>query len=73
MERQFFSGNTLEQAVMAAARHFGLEPEQVAYTPRDKKHGFLSIRRRVVIEVDPSAPEKAAVPEEEVVETVEPR
>ena len=50
MERQFFSGNTIEQALMAAAR--------VAYTLRDKKHGFLNIRRRVVIEVDPEAPEK---------------
>jgi spoIIIJ-associated protein len=59
MERQFFSGNTIEQAVMAAARHFGIEPERVAYTLRDKKHGFLKVRRRVVIEVDPSAPEKS--------------
>lgn len=58
MERQFFSGNTIEQAVMAAARHYGLDPSRVAYKVRDKKHGFLNIRRRVVIEVDPSAPGK---------------
>ncbi len=58
MERQFFSGNTLEQAVLAAARHHGLDPERVAYKTRDKKHGFLNIRRRVVIEVDPAAPER---------------
>ena len=58
MERQFFSGNTLEQAVLAAARHYDLDPERVAYKLRDKKHGFLNIRRRVVIEVDPSAPEQ---------------
>lgn len=65
MERQFFSGNTIEQAVMAAARHYGLDPDRVAYSLRDKKHGFLNIRRRVVIEVDPSAPEKPeARPEE---------
>lgn len=57
MERQFFSGNTVEQAVLAAARHYGLEPERIAYKLRDKKHGFLNIRRRVVIEVDPAAPE----------------
>ncbi len=57
MERQFFSGNTVEQAVLAAARHYSLDPERVAYTLRDKKHGFLNIRRRVVIEVDPEAPE----------------
>ncbi len=66
MERQFFSGNTIEQAVMAAARHYGLEPERVAYKTRDKKHGFLNIRRRVVIEVDPEAPEKPEVPADAV-------
>ncbi len=58
MERQFFSGNTLEQAVLAAARHYGLDPDRVAYKLRDKKHGFLNIRRNVVIEVDPAAPEQ---------------
>ncbi len=57
MERQFFSGNTLEQAILAAARHYGLDPSRVAYSLRDKKHGFVNIRRRVVIEVDPEAPE----------------
>ncbi len=61
MERTFFSGNTLEQAVLAAARHHGLDPERVAYTLRDKKHGFVNIRRRVVIEVDPAAPERDQV------------
>ncbi len=59
MERQFFSGNTLEQAVLAAARHHDLEPDRVAYKLRDKKHGFLNIRRRVVIEVDPAVPERS--------------
>ena len=58
MERQFFSGNSVEQAILAAARHHGLEPSRVAYRVRDKKHGFLNIRRRVVIEVDPAAPEQ---------------
>ena len=57
MSRQFFSGNSVEQAVMAAARHYGIEPERIAYSTRDKKHGFLNIRRRVVIEVDPEKPE----------------
>lgn len=61
MGRQFFSGNTLEQALMVAARHYGIEPERVSYTLRDKKHGFVNIRRRVVIEVDPLAPEKRFV------------
>ncbi len=58
MERQFFSGNTLEQAVLAAGRHYDLDPERVAYKLRDKKHGFLNIRRRFVIEVDPASPER---------------
>lgn len=58
--RQFFSGNTLEQAILAAARHHGLDPEQVAYSQRDKKHGFLNIRRRFVIDVDPEAPRREA-------------
>jgi predicted RNA-binding protein Jag len=57
MQRQFFSGNSLDQAVMAAARQFQLEPDQLAYKVRDKKHGFLNARRKVVIEVDPQAPQ----------------
>ena len=61
MARQFFSGNTLDQALLAAARHYGLEPDRVAYSLRDKKHGFLNNRRKVVIEVDPSAPELEAI------------
>lgn len=59
MQRQFFSGNSLDQAVMAAARQFQIEPEQLAYRVRDKKTGFLSGRRKVVIEVDPSEPRLA--------------
>lgn len=60
MERRFFSGNTLEQAVLAAARFYKLEPQSVAYGLREKKHGFVNTRRRIVIEVDPLAPEKSA-------------
>ncbi len=56
MQRQFFSGNTVDQAVMTAARHFGTEPERLSYKVRDKKHGFLNARRRIVIEVDPETP-----------------
>ncbi|MCP4589730.1 MAG: hypothetical protein GY842_03205 [bacterium] len=58
--KQFFTGNSLEQAVLAAARRFHIEPERVAYSVRDKKHGFLKIRRRIVIEVDPESPERPA-------------
>ena len=57
MQRQFFSGNSIEQAVLAAARHYKIEPERLAYTVRDKKHGFVNIRKRVVIVVDPEQPE----------------
>lgn len=56
MKRQFFTGNTLEQAVLAAARQIGVEPERVAFKQREKKHGFLKVRRRVVIEVDMESP-----------------
>ena len=68
MERQFFSGNTLEQAVLAAARYYELDPDSVAYKVREKKHGFVNVRRRVVIEVDPSAPERTGRPEPQVPE-----
>lgn len=63
MQRQFFSGNSVDQAVMTAARHFGVEPEKLAYKVRDKKTGFLNARRRVVIEVDP---EKLLLTDEEI-------
>ena len=60
MSRKFFSGNSIDQAIMAAARHYKLEPDQIAYSVRDKKTGFLNARRGVVIEVDPAAPERSA-------------
>lgn len=60
MARRFFSGRTLEQAVLAAARHHAIEPEQVAYTQREKKHGFLNVRRAIVVEVDPGSPTRPA-------------
>ncbi len=59
MNRKFFSGSTLEQALISAASHFGIAPERVAYKEREKKHGFLKARRRVVIEVDADAPERS--------------
>lgn len=55
----FFSGTRLNQAVLAAARHFRLDPDQIAYSERTKTSGFLS-SPRVVIEVDPAAPKRAA-------------
>lgn len=65
--RKFFSGNTLQQAILSAAAHYDIDPEQVAYRQVEKRHGFLKTRRRVLISVDPQAPtapaEAAASPE----------
>lgn len=73
--RRFFSGDTLEQAVMQAARHFQIDPDDLAYRKVEKRHGFLKVRRGVVIDVDPDNPRRAAraeivapgIPEEAVV------
>lgn len=54
--RRFFAGNTLPQALMAAARYHGLSPEELAYKLRDKRHGFVTRVRRFIVEVDPAAP-----------------
>lgn len=65
-KREYFSGETLEQAVMTAARHYGMEPEEVDYEAVEKRHGFLRVRRRVVIQVDPARPQRLArEPQEE--------
>lgn len=55
--RRFFSGVTLERAVLEAAGHFGVDPGALRYELVDKQHGFTH-RRRVVIRVDPNAPAK---------------
>jgi len=57
--RKYFSGNTLEIALMQAARHHGLQPEEVAHRKLEKRHGFLKARKGVVIEVDPDSPRVA--------------
>lgn len=59
-ERKFFSGSTLEQALIQAASHFGVGPDEIAYTQLEKKHGFLRKRRGVIIQVDPESPTRAA-------------
>jgi spoIIIJ-associated protein len=67
-ERRFFSGNTLQQAIVAAAAHFGIEPGEVAFHKVEKRHGFLKVQRRAVIEVDPQRPRRApgaGAPEED--------
>ena len=56
MTRKFFSGNNLEQVVMMAARHYGIEPDELAYREIEKRHGFLRTRKAVMIAVDPESP-----------------
>jgi predicted RNA-binding protein Jag len=60
-KRRFFSGDSLQQALVQAANHFHLQPEEIAFHPVEKRHGFVKVRRKVVIEVNPDAPRKAAV------------
>jgi len=59
-KRRFFSGDTLQQALVQAANHYHLQPEEIAYHQIDKRHGFIKVRRKVVIEVDPAAPRREA-------------
>jgi spoIIIJ-associated protein len=59
-KRRFFTGDTLQQALVQAANYHNLEPEYIAYKAIEKRHGFLKVRRRVVIEVDPDAPRRDA-------------
>lgn len=66
--RRFFSGDTLEQAVMQAARHHQIDPDDLAYRKVEKRHGFLKVRRGVVIDVDPDNPRRVVGHENIVVE-----
>jgi predicted RNA-binding protein Jag len=72
-KRRFFSGDTLQQALVQAANHYHLQPEEIAYRQIEKRHGFIKVRRKVVIEVDPAAPrqEAAAPPPKAAVEVAE--
>ncbi len=73
MTRRFFSGSTLDQAVMMAARHYGLDPKELAYRQIEKRHGFLRTRKAVMIAVDPETPgRQAGPPGEDVVTPGEP-
>jgi len=58
--KMLFSGASLQQAILAAARHFGIESEVVAYHVREQRQGIVRGRQRIVIEVDPAAPRAAA-------------
>ncbi len=57
-KRRYFSGDTLQQALVQAANYFNLDPGYVAYRSLEKRHGFLKTRRKVVIEVDPENPRR---------------
>ncbi|MBW8878841.1 MAG: hypothetical protein JF614_28125 [Acidobacteria bacterium] len=59
-KRRFFSGDSLQQAIIQAANYFNLDPDWVAYKSLEKRHGFLKTRRKVVIEVDPDNPKRDA-------------
>jgi predicted RNA-binding protein Jag len=59
-KRRFFSGDTLQQALVQAASYYNLEPHQVAYRTIEKRHGFVKVRRKVMIEVDPETPRREA-------------
>jgi spoIIIJ-associated protein len=61
MNRLFFSGRNLQQALLAAAKHFQIEPEEIAYSLRERQGGFIK-NPRVVIEVDPAAPRRILGP-----------
>jgi spoIIIJ-associated protein len=61
-KRRFFSGPTLEAALVSAASEYGIPPEQVNYRVLEKRHGFLKVRRNVVIEVDPETAVKSEAP-----------
>lgn len=62
--RKFYSGSSLEQALMKASRDLGVAKEDLEYRQIEKKHGFLKMRRSIVIEVDPEAPRRALSDEE---------
>ncbi|HTQ78584.1 MAG TPA: hypothetical protein VMM92_01215, partial [Thermoanaerobaculia bacterium] len=57
-QKRFFSGDTLRQALVQAANHFHLDPEEIAYRTLEKRHGFIKNRRKVMIEVDSEAPRR---------------
>ncbi|HUF78496.1 MAG TPA: R3H domain-containing nucleic acid-binding protein [Thermoanaerobaculia bacterium] len=63
IKRKFFSGRSVDQAVVAAASHYGVTPGELKFRELEKRHGFVRTRRNVVISVDPEdfrkAPEAA--------------
>lgn len=72
-KRKFFSGRSVEQAVVSAASYYGVEPDELAYREIEKKHGFVRKRRKAVIRVDPENPRRETGPEPAKEETGGPR
>jgi spoIIIJ-associated protein len=60
--KKYFSGNSIEQAILQAARHFKIDSSEVAYRQVERRHGFLKTRRRAVIEVDVDNPRLGSGP-----------
>jgi len=63
--RRFFSGNSLAQAIAAAASWHGVDPERLAWRQREKRHGVVKAARAVVIEVDPAALVRPEMPKDD--------
>lgn len=61
--RRFFSGDTLDAALVRAASHHQIGADELAYQVVEKRHGFLRARRGVVIEVDPESPRRTTTDE----------
>ncbi len=59
MKPILFSSTSLQRALLAAASHFGIEPDEVEYNLRDRG-GAIRGGSKVVIEVDPERPRKTA-------------
>jgi len=57
--RKYFSGASLTQALLMAASHHQIDPDDLAYKLIEKKHGFVKTPRGVTIEVDPEQPRRA--------------
>ncbi|HVS63631.1 MAG TPA: R3H domain-containing nucleic acid-binding protein [Thermoanaerobaculia bacterium] len=56
--RRFFSADSLDRALLDAASHYGVAPEELRYEPIEKRG--LAKRRKVVIRIDPDAPTEGA-------------
>lgn len=70
--RRFFSGSSLQQALLNAARHHGCSPEEIEYSEVEKRHGLLTSRRSIVIDVNPDSPTRSHPESIEAIDLEEP-